>query len=43
VSPHISWSSPDTVRRTIEIFVENLTRWRQGRALAGRVDASIGY
>jgi phosphoglycerate dehydrogenase-like enzyme len=43
VSPHISWSSPDTVRRTIEIFVENLTRWRQGRALAGRVDPSIGY
>jgi hypothetical protein len=32
----------DTVRRTIEIFVENLTRWREGRALAGRVDPSIG-
>jgi hypothetical protein len=31
------------VRRTIEIFDENLTRWRQGRALAGRVDPSIGY
>jgi phosphoglycerate dehydrogenase-like enzyme len=43
VSPHISWSSPDTVRRTIEIFVENLTRWREGRALAGRVDPSLGY
>ena len=43
LSPHISWSSPDTVRRTIEIFVENLTRWRQGDALAGRVDPSKGY
>jgi phosphoglycerate dehydrogenase-like enzyme len=43
VSPHISWSSPETVRRTIEIFVENLTRWREGRPLAGRVDPSIGY
>ena len=43
LSPHISWSSPDTVRRTIEIFVENLTRWRQGDALTGRVDPSKGY
>jgi hypothetical protein len=31
------------VRRTIEIFVENLTRWRQGDALTGRVDPSKGY
>jgi phosphoglycerate dehydrogenase-like enzyme len=43
VTPHISWSSPDTVRRTIEIFVENLARWRRGNELAGRVDPSVGY
>jgi phosphoglycerate dehydrogenase-like enzyme len=43
VSPHISWSSPDTVGRTIEIFVENLSRWRHDGVLVGRVDPSVGY
>ncbi len=43
ISPHISWSSADTVRRTIEIFVDNLARWRAGDPLAGRVDPSAGY
>jgi phosphoglycerate dehydrogenase-like enzyme len=41
VSLHISWSSPTRCAGR-SIFVENLTRWREGRALARRVDPSIG-
>jgi phosphoglycerate dehydrogenase-like enzyme len=43
LSPHISWSSPDTIRRTIDLFVDNLRRWRRGVPLTGMVDVSAGY
>lgn len=43
VSPHISWSSPGTIDRTIELFAENLRRWRAGHPLDGLVDVDAGY
>jgi phosphoglycerate dehydrogenase-like enzyme len=43
LSPHISWSSPDTVRRTFQLFTENLDRYRAGQALLGVVDLKEGY
>ena len=35
LSPHISWSSPRTVARTFELFVDNLARYRAGRRCSG--------
>jgi phosphoglycerate dehydrogenase-like enzyme len=43
VSPHISWSSSDTIFRTIEMFAENLRRYDAGEALEGIVDVEAGY
>ena len=43
VSPHISWSAPGTLERTLEIFVENVQRYRAGRPLTGIVDVEAGY
>ena len=43
LSPHISWSSPRTVWRTLELFAENLTRYRSGKGLVGQVDRVAGY
>ncbi len=43
LSPHISWSSPDTMVRTVGLFVENLGRFRSGAALKGAVDRVAGY
>jgi len=43
LSPHISWSSPRTVHRTLELFVDNLARYRSGRELQGLVDTKEGY
>jgi phosphoglycerate dehydrogenase-like enzyme len=43
VSPHISWSSPSTMPRTLGLFVENLKRFRAGEPLAGVVDPVAGY
>ncbi len=43
LTPHISWSSPDTMVRTMELFVENLGRYRSGAALQGIVDPAAGY
>ncbi len=43
LTPHISWSSPDTMVRTVDLFVENLGRYRSGAALQGIVDPAAGY
>jgi phosphoglycerate dehydrogenase-like enzyme len=43
LSPHISWSSPDTLQRMFERFVENLHRYRAGQPLEGIVDTRAGY
>lgn len=37
VTPHISWSSPDTTRRIVERLVGNLARLAAGEALVGTV------
>jgi phosphoglycerate dehydrogenase-like enzyme len=43
ISPHISWSSLETMLRTIELFADNLTRWRASERLEGVVDIAQGY
>jgi phosphoglycerate dehydrogenase-like enzyme len=43
LSPHISWSSPHTALRTLEMFKENLVRYRNGEPLAHVVDPEAGY
>ena len=43
LSPHVSWSSPGTIDRTIELFADNLRRWRAGHPLEGVVDVAAGY
>src|SRR5579871_6398472 len=43
LTPHISWSSPITMPRTMEIFLENLRRFRTGEPLEGLVDVEAGY
>jgi phosphoglycerate dehydrogenase-like enzyme len=43
LTPHIAWSSPDTIARTIEIFVDNIRRFRAGQPLAGEVSRQLGY
>ncbi len=43
LSPHISWSSPDTWVRTFSLFVDNLQRWRTQQPLEGVVDPVAGY
>jgi len=43
LSPHVSWSSPDTMQRTFDLFADNLRRYRAGEPLQGVVDTSAGY
>jgi len=43
LTPHLSHSSNRTANRTVEIFSENLARWRAGRPLEGVVDPAVGY
>jgi phosphoglycerate dehydrogenase-like enzyme len=43
LSPHISWSAPGTIVRTIELFVDNLQRFRKGASLTGLVDPTAQY
>jgi len=43
LTPHISHSSTRTVNRTVDMFVDNLARWRRGEPLVGMVDPAVGY
>lgn len=43
LSPHISWSAPGTMEKTVSLFAENLARFRSGEALSGLVDPVAGY
>lgn len=43
VSAHVSWSAPSTWARTVELFAEDLARWRAGEPLRGVVDKQAGY
>ncbi|MDP6697341.1 MAG: NAD(P)-dependent oxidoreductase [Acidimicrobiales bacterium] len=43
LSPHISWSSPDSVQQLFDMFADNLERWLQGDAPEGLVGLEAGY
>ncbi len=43
ISPHVSWSSPVTMRRSVELFEDNVRRHRAGEPLIGIVDTVEGY
>jgi phosphoglycerate dehydrogenase-like enzyme len=43
LTPHISHSSHRYPNRSIDIFVENVHRWRAGAPLEGVVDPTVGY
>ncbi|MCL5041280.1 MAG: dihydrofolate reductase [Gammaproteobacteria bacterium] len=43
LSPHISWNSPLSIQRMIQVFLDNLSRWAAGQALRGEVDTNAGY
>ncbi len=42
-SPHISGGVDDYVKRTMEVFIENLKRYLSGRRLLNIVDKKRGY
>ena len=43
VTPHTSWSSDAVLRRTFDVFCENLGRFRAGEPLDFVVDPEAGY
>ncbi len=43
VTPHTSWSSGRVLDRSIDLFCENLERFRRGERLANLVDPTAGY
>jgi phosphoglycerate dehydrogenase-like enzyme len=43
ITPHTSWSSGRVLDRSIELFCENLVRYRDGRELLNLVDPEAGY
>jgi phosphoglycerate dehydrogenase-like enzyme len=43
VTPHTSWSSGRVLDRSIELFCDNLERFRRGEPLLNLVDPSAGY
>ena len=43
LSPHISWSAPGTMHKTVGLFAENLVRFRAGDAFNGLVDPVARY
>ncbi len=43
VTPHISWSSRHSRRRTVDLFLDNLHRYRNGQPLLNVVDRHTGY
>ena len=43
LSPHISWCGPDSLSRTMALFIDNLRRFRAGEPLHGLVDLEAGY
>ena len=43
VTPHTSWSSGRVLERSIDLFCENLERFRKGEVLLNLVDARAGY
>ncbi len=43
VTPHTSWSSGRVLDRSIELFCDNLGRFRRGERLRNLVDPNLGY
>jgi phosphoglycerate dehydrogenase-like enzyme len=43
ITPHTSWSSGRVLDRSIELFCENLRRFRTGESLRNVVDPGVGY
>jgi phosphoglycerate dehydrogenase-like enzyme len=43
VTPHVSNSSPRLQQRTLDLFLENLRRWKAGQPLVNVVDLRAGY
>ncbi|MCS0494462.1 D-2-hydroxyacid dehydrogenase [Ancylobacter sp. MQZ15Z-1] len=43
VTPHVAGMSDDYDERVLQIFLDNLARFRRGEALRNRVDLSRGY
>jgi phosphoglycerate dehydrogenase-like enzyme len=43
ITPHISYSSPRTRGRIIDIFIDNVRRFRAGEPLVNVVDKQAGY
>lgn len=43
LSPHISWASPAGLARTLEIFIDNLSRYAAGEPVLHVVDVDEGY
>ena len=43
VTPHTSWSSGRVLDRSIELFCDNLARYRAGDELLNRVEPQAGY
>jgi phosphoglycerate dehydrogenase-like enzyme len=43
ITPHTSWSSGRVLDRSIELFCDNLRRFRTGQPLVNMVDPGIGY
>jgi phosphoglycerate dehydrogenase-like enzyme len=43
ITPHISYSSPRTRGRIIDIFIDNVCRFRAGEPLVNVVDKQAGY
>jgi phosphoglycerate dehydrogenase-like enzyme len=43
LSPHVSWSSPHFAERSTELFLDQLTRFREGLPLRNVADLARGY
>jgi phosphoglycerate dehydrogenase-like enzyme len=43
LSPHVSWGSERNTQRIVDIFLDNLRRWRAGEPLEGIVDPVERY
>lgn len=43
VTPHCSGLSPRNAERTIDLFLDNLNRYRNGQTLRNVVDQTVGY
>jgi D-2-hydroxyacid dehydrogenase (NADP+) len=43
VTPHTSWSSAAVLGRTLDVFCDNLRRYKAGETLLHTVDPALGY